>query len=302
MNQKAELLLSITKQITSKSVSLEQLVAISEILEDKSPKLKPFLKLKPKVEPKVEEPVVNYITFAKKYASDNNITYKEALIEIKKKSLYKSKTKTVKVKKVLKKDVGYKCDVCDYTSPNKSNFNRHMMKHNNREQLLIELMKARGLIRTHSVRAVKSKNEEVRKSSQIILDEAIKARDSALNQLKRLEKGPAPKDTQSNKVSMKKVAKKASLPESLINATKEAYKSENKSDLNLNKKTILSTKKTDDGFSVKVNFTVDDDEQIDKLIFEEDEGTGYSVNLIQRVDIKGKMTDIEYDRFFVYND
>ena len=163
-------------------------------------------------------------------------------------------------------------------------------------------MKARGLIRTHSVRAVKSKNEEVRKSSQIILDEAIKARDSALNQLKRLEKGPAPKDTQSNKVSMKKVVKKASLPESLINATKAAYKSENESDLNLNKKTILSVKKTDDGFSVKVNFTVDDDEQIDKLIFEEDEGTGYSVNLIQRVDIKGKMTDIEYDRFFVYND
>ena len=176
-----------------------------------------------------------------------------------------------------------------------------MNKHNNRNQLLLDLMQARGLIRTHRVRVEKSKNEEVRKASKIILDTAIIKRDFCLKQLHRLENDPAPKNTKSTKVSVKKsVAKKASIPKGLIEATKSAYKTENESDLNLNKKTMLSVKKTDDGYSVKVNLTVDDDEQIDKIIFEQDEGIGYSVDLIQRVDIKGKMTDIEYDRFFVH--
>ncbi len=61
------------------------------------------------MEPVVEavQPTVPWITFAKIYAKENNMNYKEAIVEIKSKGLYKPKPKTAKPKKALKRDVGY---------------------------------------------------------------------------------------------------------------------------------------------------------------------------------------------------
>jgi hypothetical protein len=55
-------------------------------------------------------------------------------------------------------------------------------------------------------------------------------------------------------------------------------------------------------YTLKVkDLIVDDDEEIDEIIFEyDDKFYGYNVSFMQVVGIKGKMTDIEYETFFVY--
>ena len=288
MNSKKTLLLAkITKKLTSNSVSLAKLQQIYDILD-----------VELIVEPTIVETVqehVPWIEFAKNYSRENNMNYKDAIVEIKQKGLYKPKAKNPK--KALKRDAGYSCDTCDYTTPNKSNFNRHITKHNNKERMMNELMTVRGLIRTHRVRAEKSKDSDVKLKSQSILEDAIAKERVLVPQLKKLqEKGVTYKKPKS------KTNSKDSMPIGLIEQTNRAYKEANGTELGLTSDMIENVEKDGPDYTLKVkSLSVDDDEEIDEIIYEyDDQVDGYSVSLMQSVDIKGKMTDVEYESFFVY--
>jgi hypothetical protein len=283
----------ITKKLTSE-LSLAKLQQIYDILQDRKDNV-----VEPVAEPVVEpvvEPAVSWIDFAKNYASENNINYKDAIVEIKEKGLYKPKEKVVKPKKILKKDVGYCCDICDYTTPDKSNFNRHMTKHNNKEKMMNELMTTRGLIRTHRVRASESKNSDVRVKSQAILDAALTKEKVLIPQLKKLRE----KDVT---YTIEKTPKsKHKFPIDLIEKTNDAYHEVNGSILTLTKDNVENVEKHGKDYTLKVkDLIVDEDEEIDEIIFEyDDKFYGYNVSFMQVVDIKGKMVDVEYETFFVY--
>ena len=73
--------------------------------------------------------------------------------------------------------------ICDYTSNDKSNFN--MLGHRNRT--ITELVKARGLLRTHEARAVSSKNKDVRVESREIIKTAKKMKAHANRALVALQ-------------------------------------------------------------------------------------------------------------------
>ena len=105
-----------------------------------------------------------WVEYLKRFKADHpDMPHKEAVQGARKsyqpinKEDRKEKIKKEKKEKKEKKvKLGNGCDICDYTSNDKSNFNRHMLGHRNRA--ITELVKARGLLRTHEIRAVRSKN------------------------------------------------------------------------------------------------------------------------------------------------
>jgi len=243
------------------------------------------------------------VEHVKKYAKDHNVSYRDALKQAGATYVKKQKTKAPKKPKE-KKVHEYHCEFCNYTSTDKSNFNRHMKKHTDREKLLKELMSARGLIRTHKVRADKSKNKDVRDASQAILTKALETERMIVNILKKLESGTLKSST------AKTVAKKASAgtkkvpkyAEALIERINKSYEDNNEEELGLTKAKITEFKRTGDDIIMRVkDLAVDDGEIIDSVELEHDgKMDGYNVTLSQDAEIKGQVQSLEYDQFYMY--
>jgi hypothetical protein len=163
-----------------------------------------------------------------------------------------------------------------------------------------ELGRARGFLRTHEVRAVKSKNADTRINSAEIVETAKKLRARATETLLFLREKDeiATKKTiiveKNEKVVKKKITPVVVLPGAI-------YDDEMGLTLNMVKK-VDST--ADDGYTVKVeNFVIDDDEEIDELRIEKDKGDmGYTVCFMHFLDMgKGRCKKwIEYDSRFIY--
>jgi hypothetical protein len=203
----------------------------------------------------------------------------------------------VKKEKKETKKTEHGCGLCDFKSTDKSNFNRHMKSH--KLKGMKELGRARGLLRTHEVRAVKSKNADTRINSAEIVETAKKLRARATETLLVLREKDeiATKKTiiveKKEKPDKKKITPVVVLPGAI-------YDDEMGLTLNMVKK-IDSTV---DGYTVKVeNFVLDDDEEIDELHIEKDnEDIGYTVFFMQFLDMgkgRGKKW-IEYDHKFIY--
>ena len=240
----------------------------------------------------------------KQYASDHNITYSKAL-----KLAGESYKKVEKVEKVKKEDSGdreYNCEFCKYKSTDKSNFNRHFKKHVNREKLLLDLMEARGLIKTHKMRATTSNNKETRENSKAIYEKALKIEEIALGVLKRLEAGDLKTDNKNTVKSVVKVEKYTSkIPkyiDNIIDRINDSYESSNNIKLGLTKGNITEFKKTKDDIILKINnLDVDDGEMIDTIeIIKDDKLGGYNTTFLQDADIRGKVQTLEYDNMYVY--
>ncbi len=108
-------------------------------------------------------------------------------------------------------------------------------------------MTARGFIRTHKIRAVKSKSEDVRAKSQDILEGALAQEKVLIPQLKRLhEKG----------VTFKKITTKtktkATFPSRLIEQTNKAYKDANGVELGLTQNHIVNIENDGGDYKLKV--------------------------------------------------
>ena len=296
----------IIKQIDDRNINILGIGKIRavDILKDTSrPKTKK--KVEAKAVPSVEQPKqqLTWVEHVKKYAKDHNVSYRDALKQAGATYVKKQKTKAPKKPKE-KKVHEYHCEFCNYTSTDKSNFNRHMKKHTDREKLLKELMSARGLIRTHKVRADKSKNKDVRDASQAILTKALETERMIVNILKKLESGTLKSST------AKTLAKKASAgtkkvpkyAEALIERINKSYEDNNEEELGLTKAKITEFKRTGDDIIMRVkDLAVDDGEIIDSVELEHDgKMDGYNVTLSQDAEIKGQVQSLEYDQFYMY--
>lgn len=264
------------------------------------------LDTKPTTEPKQQ---LKWIEHVKKYAIDHNVSYRDALKQAGATYVKKQKSKTTK--KPKEKNVHeYQCEFCKYKSTDKSNYNRHFKKHIDRQQLMNSLMRTRGLIRTHKVRAETSKKKDVRTESQLILDQAMKDQKMILSILKRLEAGEFKTNTKT-KVKITTKAKKTvakattKIPkyvDELIENLNKTYEDNNEEKLGLTKENITEFKKTGDDIIMKMkDLEVDDGESIDIIELEYDtKMEGYNVSLIQNTEIKNEMKNLEYDSFYMY--
>jgi len=239
-----------------------------------------------------------WLTHVKKYATDNNIGYKQALIQSKDSYIKVKKTTTVKPKKTKKI---HKCEFCDFETEYKSNFNRHINICLDKKTLLLELVKNRGLIRTHSVRAETSLKKEVRDESKTIYDNTFKRFNELSAILKRLESGQI-KTISTKKTIAKKKIVKLELPENLIERINTGYKNNNKNKLNLSQNNIVKIIQTDDKINIIVrNIIVDKTEKIDSIDLKYDSNMdGYDASLLQDEIINEKTITVEYDTFYVY--
>lgn len=262
---------------------------------------------KPAVPTPAEKPreQLTWVEHVKKYAKDHNVSYRDALKQAGESYVKKQKTKAPKKPKE-KKVHEYHCDFCNYKSTDKSNMNRHMKKHTDREKLLKELMSARGLIRTHKVRVEKSKNNNAREESQAILTKALESERVIVNILNKLESGTLKSST------TKSVAKKASAgtknkkvpkyADDLISRINKSYGDNNDEKLGLTRDMITEFNRNGDDVIMKVkDLEVDGGEVINSIQMEHDpKMDGYEVALMQDAEIKGQTQSLEYDTFFVY--
>ena len=289
-------------------IELAKDMVLLKSLPDKVPK--PTIQ-KPAVPTPVEKPKeqLTWLEHVKKYAADHKLSYRDALKAAKTTYIKKDKTKAVLKKKPKEKKVTeHHCSFCNYKSTDKSNMNRHMKKHTNREKLLKELMSARGLIRRHQVRAESSKNKDVREESQGILKKALETQRVATDALKKIEAGTLKTGTTKKTVTTKKkttATASKTVPkyfEEVIKRINKSYEENNEEKLGLTRDMITEFKRTGDDIILKVkDLEVDDGEVINsiEMVFDA-KMDGYEVALMQEEEIKGEIKSLEYDTFFVY--
>ena len=291
-------------------IELAKDMALLKSLPDKVPK--PTIQ-KPAVPTPAEKPKqqLTWIEHVKKYAADHKLSYREALKAAKSTYVKKSKASPKKKEKKEKKEkkvTEHHCSFCSYKSTDKSNMNRHMKKHTDKKKLLLELVKARGLIRTHKVRAESSKNKDVREESQGILKKALETERVASDALKKIEAGTLKTGTTKKTVTTKKkttATASKTVPkyfEEVIKRINKSYEENNEEKLGLTRDMITEFKRTGDDIILKVkDLEVDDGEVINSIeMMYEAKMNGYEVALMQEEEIKGEIKNLEYDSFFVY--
>ena len=308
----------IIKKLTSTNISKMKLQQIANILGIKTPDDSKFLsqikadqdldeiKLKEDIALLKSLPTpttqLTWVEHTKQYAQDHKLSYKDALKQAG--STYNKKQK-VKVIKKDKEKTEYICQFCNYKTHDKSNYNRHMLKHNNKKKLILDLVRARGLIRTHETRAEKSKNKDVREASQKILKQALETKRIVTITLLQIENESLKEGTKStvdekSNVNILKAVPKYAID--LIKRLNESYEDNTGGELELTTNKVTEFKQDGENIFMKVKkMIVDDDEQIDSIQLEYDpQLLGYNVSLMQDEDIKGVMKSIDYDSWYMY--
>jgi hypothetical protein len=191
------------------------------------------------------------------------------------------------------------CHVCDFKTGHKSNFNRHMSKHGDKKSALVDLMKARGLIRTLEVRAKVTTDDAKRAEYQTQLDAAILLRNSATKTLQMIQDG----DIKPSKFKPKKVvtpkADIVKIQKSMIDSINKFYQDSQDEPLALTEAHIRTASKTDDDtWTMELTGFQLDDEDMDVLRMTPID-QGYDVDLLQNADIRGTMKLIPYIEFYV---
>lgn len=257
------------------------------------------------IKPVVVKKLNPWIEHLKSYKEKHSdATHKVAMVEAKK--TYQKAEKQAKIKKEVISE--YKCPMCDYTTSDKSNYNRHLKA--DRNTLIKKTMAQRGIIRTALGRMNdRSRDADYRAEYEQKHEEAVKKHDEYVNILKFVENGnDITKITQADVVKMvarkrsspnQKVTKNtARLPSSLIEKLNVSFKADNDGqNLNLSKENIGKVNKLINGYQVELkNFEVDG-ETIDELVFDNDNTDQYYVvSFNQRINhprLGNRMSEID---------
>lgn len=257
--------------------------------------------IKPVVVKKLNPWIEHLKSYKEKYP---DATHKVAMVEAKK--TYQKAEKQAKIKKEVISE--YKCPMCDYTTSDKSNYNRHLKA--DRNTLIKKAMAQRGIIRTALGRMNdRSRDADYRAEYEQKHEEAVKKHDEYVNILKFVENGnDITKITQADVVKLvarkrsspnQKVTKNtARLPSSLIEKLNVSFKADNDGqNLNLSKENIGKVNKLINGYQVELkNFEVDG-ETIDELVFDNDNTDQYYVvSFNQRINhprLGNRMSEID---------
>jgi len=242
----------------------------------------------PEKKPKQIRQISPWIAHVRKYAIDHNLSYKDATKVAK--STYTAQPQVyVKKEKVPKSQQTYKCEYCDYSSLDKSNYNRHMKtKHLDVDKQRIEAVKATTTIKKYT-RGLTSKNpEKVKEAEQKIASAEKKKTEikKVLDDLKtkpelteKKKAGRPPKNPSDAKQSTPKPPKAPKQPKppkfdknDIVKMINKSYYWANDADLNLTVKNINSFKQTANTIEIelKPGFIVDEVEEIHliKLVYD----------------------------------
>jgi hypothetical protein len=78
------------------------------------------------------------------------------------------------------------CQICEYTTADRSNFNRHFkLRHSNPNKLKIELAGVRGSLRRHKGRK-ESKDETIKAESTVLYEESCRKEEQLMKSLRNL--------------------------------------------------------------------------------------------------------------------
>lgn len=265
--------------------------------------------------PKQIRQISPWIAHVRKYAEDNNISYKDATKLAK--ATYTAQTQVyVKKEKKTKEPQSYKCDYCTYSSSDKSNYNRHMRsKHLDVDKQRIEAVKAVVTVKKHT-RGLKSKNpEKVKEAEQKIASAEKKKTEikKVLDDLKtkpelteKKKAGRPPKNPSDAKQSTPKPPKAPKAPKinknDIVKMINKSYYWSNDNDLNLTVENINSFKQTANTIEIelKPGFIVDEVEEIHliKLVYDISDDH-FNATFYQKP-TDARVTElIEYDELYV---
>jgi hypothetical protein len=273
-----------------------------------------------------------WISHVKKYALENDLSYKEATKKAKDSYIKKPQVYIKKEKKKTQTPQIYKCNYCNYSGKDKSNFNRHMKsKHLDYDKQRIEAIKTVATVKKYT-RGLTSKNpEKVIEAKQKITEAEKKKTElkKVLNDLqnkpellkknprgrprknpeaKLSEAKPSEAKTKTNPSKAKPSEVKTNPPvqkfkkTDILKKINDAYEYANDTQLNLKNTNIKSFKQ--DGHEIEIElkpgFIVDQDEYIDfiKLIHDPIDDHFDASFLQKSTDIRVKDL-IEYDILYI---
>lgn len=205
----------------------------------------------------------------------------------------------------LKEKTTLQCESCKFTVKyeQRGNLLRHNRIKHSREKMILEHVKAKGLMSRHGPRAKQSKSAHVRAESAQIYADALKQKQNIEAQFKLKSK---------EKPNLKRCIKKSpavvKTPENLevtLDRINRAYIDKEKgNELKLKAELIKHVERIHEElvFVLHDGYEIDEGEFVDRIRFVKDaRGMGFEVSFLQTiVDTKRGTFVVEYDNVFVY--
>jgi hypothetical protein len=205
----------------------------------------------------------------------------------------------------LKEKTTLQCESCKFTVKyeQRGNLLRHNRIKHSREKMILEHVKAKGLMSRHGPRAKQSKSAHVRAESAQIYEDALKQKQNIEAQFKLKSK---------EKPNLKRCIKKSpavvKTPENLevtLDRINRAYIDKEKgNELKLKAELIKHVERVHEElvFVLHDGYEIDEGEFVDRIRFVKDaRGMGFEVSFLQTiVDTKRGTFVVEYDNVFVY--
>lgn len=205
----------------------------------------------------------------------------------------------------LKEKTTLQCESCEFTVKyeQRGNLLRHNRIKHSREKMILEHVKAKGLMSRHGPRAKQSKSAHVRAESAQIYEDALKQKQNIEAQFKLKSK---------EKPNLKRCIKKSpavvKTPENLevtLDRINRAYIDKEKgNELKLKAELIKHVERVHEElvFVLHDGYEIDEGEFVDRIRFVKDaRGMGFEVSFLQTiVDTKRGTFVVEYDNVFVY--
>lgn len=205
----------------------------------------------------------------------------------------------------LKEKTTLQCESCEFTVKyeQRGNLLRHNRIKHSREKMILEHVKAKGLMSRHGPRAKQSKSAHVRAESAQIYADALKQKQNIEAQFKLKSK---------EKPNLKRCIKKSpavvKTPENLevtLDRINRAYIDKEKgNELKLKAELIKHVERIHEElvFVLHDGYEIDEGEFVDRIRFVKDaRGMGFEVSFLQTiVDTKRGTFVVEYDNVFVY--
>jgi hypothetical protein len=205
----------------------------------------------------------------------------------------------------LKEKTTLQCESCEFTVKyeQRGNLLRHNRIKHSREKMILEHVKAKGLMSRHGPRAKQSKSAHVRAESAQIYEDALKQKQNIEAQFKLKSK---------EKPNLKRCIKKSpavvKTPENLevtLDRINRAYIDKEKgNELKLKAELIKHVERIHEElvFVLHDGYEIDEGEFVDRIRFVKDaRGMGFEVSFLQTiVDTKRGTFVVEYDNVFVY--
>jgi hypothetical protein len=210
--------------------------------------------------------------------------------------------------KPLKEKTTLQCESCEYTVryEQRGNLLRHNRIKHSRKRMIIEHVKAKGLMSRHGPRAKQSKSVHVRAESTQIYEDALKQKQKIEAQFKLAKSKVTPNLKRCIiKISPAVVKTPENLEVTLDKINRAYIDKERGNELKLKAELVKHVERVQDeelAFVLNDGYEIDEGEFVDRIrLVKDPRGMGLEVSFLQTVvDAKRGTFVVEYDNVFVY--